>query len=119
MIKVAIPTTGINEFNALKKVVFSGKFVSGKNVEIFEKEYAKYIGTKYAVAVNSCTAALHASLASLGLKGGDEVIVPAISFVSSATAILHQGCTPIFCAVNLENYCLSAESLEKSITKKT
>ena len=119
MIKVAIPITGITEFKALKKIVFSGNFVSGKNVEIFEKEYAKYIGTKYAVAVNSGTAALHASLASLGLKSGDEVIVPAISFVSSATAILHQGCTPIFCDVNLENYCLSAESLEKSITKKT
>ena len=119
MIKVAIPITGYDEFNSLKKIVFNGKFVSGKNVEIFEKEYAKYIGTKYAVAVNSGTAALHASLASLGLKSGDEVIVPAISFVSSATAILHQGCTPIFCDVNLENYCLSAESLEKSITKKT
>ncbi len=119
MIKVAIPTTGITEFNALKKIVFSGKFVSGRTVEIFEKEYAKYIGTKYAVAVNSGTAALHASLASLGLKNGDEVIVPAISFVSSATAILHQGCTPIFCDVNLENYCLSPENLEKKITKKT
>ena len=104
MIKVAIPITGINEFKSLKKVVLSGKFVSGENVEIFEKDYAKFIGTKYAVAVNSGTAALHASLASLGLKKGDEVIVPAISFVSSATAILHQGCIPVFCDVNLENY---------------
>ena len=119
MIKVAIPITGINEFKALKKVVLSGKFVSGENVEIFEKDYAKFIGTKYAVAVNSGTAALHASLASLGLKKGDEVIVPAISFVSSATAILHQGCIPIFCDVNLENYCMCPISLEKSITKKT
>ena len=119
MIKVAIPITGLNEFKSLKKVVLSGKFVSGENVEIFEKNYAKFIGTKYAVAVNSGTAALHASLASLRLKKGDEVIVPAISFVSSATAILHQGCTPVFCDVNLKNYCMCPISLEKSITKKT
>ena len=57
-------------------------------------------------------------LLHLGLKKGDEVIVPAISFVSSATAILHQGCIPIFCDVNLENYCMCPTSLEKSITKK-
>ena len=71
MIKVAVPITGNEEFKALKKVIFSGKFVSGNNVEKFEKEYAKFIGTKYAVAVNSGTAALHASLASLDLKKDD------------------------------------------------
>ena len=57
------------------------------------------------------------ALASLKLKKGDEVIVPAISFVSSATSILHQGCTPIFCDVDMQNYCMCPESLEKSITK--
>ena len=119
MIKVAVPITGNEEFKALKKVIFSGKFVSGNNVEKFEKEYAKFIGTKYAVAVNSGTAALHASLASLDLKKDDEVIVPSISFVSSATAILHQGCIPIFCDVDIENYCMCPKNLEKNITKKT
>ena len=119
MIKVAIPITGNSEFKALKKIVYNGKFVSGKNVELFEKRYANFVGTKYAVAVNSGTAALHAALASLKLKKGDEVIVPAISFVSSATSILHQGCTPIFCDVDMQNYCMCPESLEKSITKKT
>ena len=87
-------------------------------LKFLKKDYAKFIGTKYAVAVNSGTAALHASLASLGLKKGDEVIVPAISFVSSATAILHQGCIPIFCDVNLENYCMCPISLEKKYHKK-
>ena len=119
MIKVAIPITGIKEYRALKKVVFSGNFVSGKTVEIFEKEYAKFIGTKYAVAMNSGTAALHSALASLSLKKGDEIIVPAISFISSATAILHQGCTPIFCDVDLENYCLCPKSFKEKISKKT
>tara|TARA_B100000989_G_scaffold287115_1_gene256418 strand:- start:2921 stop:4048 length:1128 start_codon:yes stop_codon:yes gene_type:complete len=119
MIKVAIPITGNSEFKALKKIVYNGRFVSGKNVELFERRYANFVGTKYAVAVNSGTAALHAALASLKLKKGDEVIVPAISFVSSATSILHQGCTPIFCDVDMQNYCMCPESLEKSITKKT
>ena len=119
MIKVAIPITGIKEYRALKKVVFSGNFVSGKTVEIFEKEYAKFIGTKYAVAMNSGTAALHSALASLSLKKGDEIIVPAISFISSATAILHQGCTPIFCDVDLENSCLCPKSFKEKISKKT
>ena len=119
MIRVAIPTTGDDEFKSLKKIIYSGKFVSGKNVEIFEKNFSKFIGTKYAIAVNSGTAALHAALASLGLKKDDEVIVPAISFVSSATAILHQGCKPVFCDVDLENYCMCPVSLEKKISKKT
>ncbi len=119
MIKVAIPITGIDEFKSVKKIIFSGSFVSGRNVEIFEKNFAKYIGTKFAIAVNSGTAALHAALASLNLKKGDEVIVPAISFVSSATAILHQGCKPVFCDVDIRNYCICPKSLEKKITKKT
>tara|TARA_A100001011_G_scaffold400869_1_gene520264 strand:- start:4591 stop:5718 length:1128 start_codon:yes stop_codon:yes gene_type:complete len=119
MIKVAIPTTGKEEYSAIKKVVYSGKFVSGKIVESFEKEYAKFIGTKYAVALNSGTAALHASLSALELKPGDEVIVPAMSFISSATAILHQGCTPIFCDVDIKNYCMDPKSFEKKISKKT
>ena len=53
------------------------------------------------------------------MKKNDEVIVPSISFVSSATAILHQGCIPIFCDVDIENYCMCPESLERNITKKT
>ena len=119
MIKVAIPITGMDEYKSIKEIILSGKFVSGKKVENFEKKFAKYIGTKYAVCFNSGTAALHASLSALNLKKNDEVIVPSISFVSTATAVLHQNCTPIFCDVNLENYCLSIDDLQKKISKKT
>mgnify|MGYP001179080321 FL=1 len=119
MIKVAIPITGIEEYRSIKKVIFDGNFVSGKNVDLFEKKFAKYIGTKYAVCFNSGTAALHASLNALGLKKKDEVIVPALSFISSATAILHQGSTPIFCDVDINNFCMDTSSLEKQITRKT
>lgn len=119
MINVAVPITGKNELMAIKKVIYSGKFVSGKYVEAFEKNFAKYVGTKFAVCLNSGTAALHAALSSLNLKKNDEVIVPSISFVSSATAILHNGCVPVFCDVNLNNYCLNVESLITKITKRT
>ena len=119
MIKVATPITGLEEYKALKKVIYSGKFVSGNIVENFEKDYAKFIGVKYAVALNSGTAALHAALSSLGLTKGDEVIVSAMSFISSATAILHQGCVPIFCDVDIKNYCMDPKSFEEKISKKT
>ena len=74
MIKVAIPITGQQEYKALKKIIFSGKFVSGKTVEIFEKDFAKFIGTKYAICMNSGTAALHAALSSINLKPNDEAV---------------------------------------------
>lgn len=119
MIKVAVPITGNEEYKAIKKIIFNGKFVSGENVEKFETNFSKYIGTKYAVCFNSGTAALHAAFSSLNLKKNDEIIVPAISFVSTATAVLHQGCTPIFCDVNLKNYCLDTKNLLKLITRKT
>ena len=119
MIKVAIPITGQQEYKALKKIIFSGKFVSGKTVEIFEKDFAKFIGTKYAICMNSGTAALHAALSSINLKPNDEVIVPAMSFISTATAVLHQRCKPIFCDVNLNNYCMSPDSFKEKITNKT
>ena len=119
MIKVAVPITGKDEYKSIKNIIFSGKFVNGKYVELFEKKFANYIGTKYAVCFNSGTAALHASLSALNLREKDEVIVPSISFISSATAILHQGCKPIFCDVKLDNYCLDSKSLESKITKNT
>ena len=69
--------------------------------------------------MNSGTAALHAALSSINLKPNDEVIVPAMSFISTATAVLHQRCKPIFCDVNLNNYCMSPDSFKEKITNKT
>lgn len=119
MIQVATPVTGKEEFNAVKKIILSGKFVSGNIVDKFEKDFAKFIGTKYAIALNSGTAALHTALRSLNIKKGDEVIVPAISFVSTATAVLHQGATPVFCDVDINSFCIDPKSFSAQITKKT
>ena len=75
MIEVAQPFVGEDEVRAVREVLLSGNYVSGEKVLQFEREFAAYIGTKYAVAVNSGTAALHIALESIGIQDGDEVIV--------------------------------------------
>ena len=118
-IKVAVPSLGIEEYKRIKEVIFNGKIVSGKYVQEFEKKFSKFVGTKYACAVNSGTAALHTALKCLDLKPGDEVIVPAISFMSTATAVLHNNCIPKFCDVSLEDFCIDVNDLKKKISTKT
>ncbi len=80
----------------MKRVLVSGWLTSGKNVETFEKKFSEFIGSKEAVAVNSCTAALHSMLVSLGIKSVDEVIVPSNTFVATANAALYTGAKPVF-----------------------
>jgi|TARA_Y100000294_G_scaffold177367_1_gene202521 perosamine synthetase len=118
-IKVAEPFTGKEEYRSLKKIIYSGKFVSGEKVNKFEKNFSKFLGIKYSAAFNSGTAALHSALNSLNLIKSDEVIVPAISFMSTATAVLHNGSIPIFCDVNLDNYCMDPNDFARKITKNT
>jgi|Deesub1362A_J573_1020465.scaffolds.fasta_scaffold00690_16 perosamine synthetase len=119
IIKVARPFIGKEEVRAVEKVILSGNYISGNNVEIFEKKYAEYIGVKYAVAVNSGTAALHIALAVLGIGPGDEVIVPPLTFFSTISSVLHQNAIPIFADIDLENYCIDPKDIEKRITNRT
>jgi perosamine synthetase len=117
-IKVAEPLVGEEECAAVREVLLSGNYVSGKKVQEFEARYAEYIGTKYAVMVNSGTAAIHIILAALGIGPGDEVIVPAMTFFSTATAVIHQNAIPIFADVD-EHYCMDPTSMEQVITGRT
>lgn len=118
-IKVAIPMTGEDEAAAIRDVVLSGNFVSGPKVEQFERAIADHLGVAHAVAVNSCTAALHLAYAAAGLGPGDEVIVPPVTFFSTVTSVLHQGATPVFADVDAGSFCLSADAVERAITEKT
>ena len=118
-IKVAVPITGEEEAAAIREVVLSGNFVSGKNVAEFENRFATYIGTAGAAAVNSGTAALHIALAVLGIGPGDEVIVPALTFMSTITCVLHQNAIPVFADIDPESFCLSPEDLRQRITPRT
>tara|TARA_B100002019_G_C21235199_1_gene582324 strand:- start:137 stop:1270 length:1134 start_codon:yes stop_codon:yes gene_type:complete len=118
-IKVAESITDIQEYKAIKNIILSGNYVSGNNVKLFEQKFSKKFNHFNSVAVNSGTAALHCALIALGIKPKDEVIVPSISFGSTATCVLHNGSKPVFCDVSLENYCLNPDDLLSKITKKT
>lgn len=118
-IKVAVPITGEAEAAAIREVVLSGNFVSGKNVAEFERRFASYIGTSGAAAVNSGTAALHIALAVFGIGPGDEVIVPALTFMSTVTCVLHQNAIPVFADIDRESFCISPEDIRQRITPRT
>jgi perosamine synthetase len=85
----------------------------------FEKLFANYLGLKYAIALPSCTSAIHLSLLALDISAGDEVIVPDVTWIASAAPINYVGATPVFADIDPQTWCISAESLESYITPKT
>ena len=110
----------INEITQeIAKVLRSGWLTAGPMVKKFEDEFAKRIGTKYAVALNSCTAALHATFLALGIKSGDEVIVPSNTFVATANAALYVGAKPVFADSEPHTFNVSASDVLKKITSRT
>jgi len=96
-IPVARPAIGQDEISAVTAVLESGKLAAGEHVAEFEKLFADYCGTTHAIAVNNGTAALHAALLAADIGHGDEVIVPAFSFIATATAVSMTGAKPVFC----------------------
>lgn len=87
--------------------------------ERFERAFAAYIGTRYAIALPSCTSAIHLSLLALGVKPGDEVIVPESTWIASSAPVVYVGATPVFADVDERSWCLSEASFESNITSKT
>jgi perosamine synthetase len=118
-ISVATPLVGEEEIEAVREVLLSGHYVSGNKVEQFEQEFAQYIGAKYAVAVNSGTAALHIALEALGVGSGDEVIVPPLTFFATVSSVLYLNAIPVFADIDLDNLCISPRDIEKKISFKT
>lgn len=90
-----------------------------KYIILFEEKFAKYIGRKYALATSSCTGALHLSYLSLGLKRGDEVIAPNITWVASVEPLYYIGVKPIFVDIEPDTWCIAPDDIEKKITKRT
>jgi len=105
--------------SVMMNALSSPLLTDGPQLRKFEDKFAKFVGSKYAVGVSNCTAALHLALKSLGLKKGDEVIVPDITFVATANAVIMAGGTPVFVDVSKNDMNISIESIKKSITSKT
>ena len=118
-IPFADPYITRDDVNAVAKAVKEKMFSQGKYVQAFEAQFARYIGTKYAVAVSSGTAALHVSLATISVRSGDEVIVPSFSFVATANCVLYQGAKPVFADIDPLTYDIEPEQIKKKITNKT
>jgi dTDP-4-amino-4,6-dideoxygalactose transaminase len=97
----------------------SGWIGTGPRVAAFENEFREYIGAEHAVAVHSCTAALHLSMIAIGLESGDEVIVPSMTFAASANAVIHAGGKPVLADVNRDTMCLDPEDLKRRISPRS
>jgi dTDP-4-amino-4,6-dideoxygalactose transaminase len=118
-IPVARPYIGEEEEGAVIDVLRSGWITQGPRVAEFEKRFCEYVGCDNAVAVSSCTTALHLAMIACGIQPGDEVICPSLSFIATANAIAYVGATPVFGDIDPDTYNLSAESVESLITAKT
>ena len=103
----------------IEEVLRSGWLTDGPVVRQFEEEFACFVGTKYTIGLNSCTAALHATLLALGLRRGDEVIVPSDTFVATANAALYVSAKPVFADSDPQTFNISVSDIERRITKKT
>ncbi len=97
----------------------SGWLVQGPYVREFEEKFSQFTNAKEAIAVTSCTTALHLSLAALDFKPGDEAIVPAFTWISTANVVEHLGGKVVFCDIDLETFNIDANQLEEKITPKT
>lgn len=118
-IPIARPLVGHEEIDAVSEVIKSGMLASGRYVDRFEHEFAEYCGTKHAVAMNSGTASLFSTMQALGIREGDEVIVPDFTFVATATSVRMAGATPVFADIDEKSYNIHPESVIEHITPKT
>ena len=101
------------------EVLESGHYIRGPNNKYFEKEFADFCGTKYAITMSSGTAAIFLSLYALGICKGDEVIVPSHTFIATVNPVLHLGAKPIFVDINIETYTMNIEEVEQKVTNNT
>ena len=119
LIPISLPVTGEEEWHALKEPITSGWLTSGPKVREFEKAFAERHRVKYAIAVTSATTALHLALIGLDIKQGDQVIVPAFTWVSTANVVLYQGAEVVFCDIDTRTFNLDYNKLKEKITQKT
>lgn len=117
-IPIAKPYITKEEAQAAYDTILTGWITQGPKVTEFEEKFAQYTGAKYAVAVSNCTTALHLSMIVAGVKEGDEVICPSMSYIATANCIRYVGAVPVFAEVN-DDFNIDLEDVRKRITSKT
>lgn len=105
--------------NKFEKVYDKNWFINGEEVENFEKEFAEYCGTKYAIGCGNGLDALYLTLRAMEIGEGDEVIVPSNTYIATALAVSYTGATPVLVEPSIDTFLINCELIEKSITKKT
>lgn len=118
-ISISLPSTGEEEYQALQEPLSSGWLTQGPKVAAFETAFAQRHQVKHAIATTSGTTALHLILSALDIGPGDEVIVPAFTWVATANVVLHCGATPIFVDVDPSTYNLAIEQVAEKVTART
>ncbi len=119
-IEVASPVIGNKELEYVTDAVRSGWVSSrGKYINLFEEKFSEYVGAKYSSTTMNGTVALHLALLALNIGKGDEVILPSLTFISTANAIRYVGATPIFVDVNEKNWNISPDNIKEKINSKT
>lgn len=115
------PIVTEEDIAAIQRVVDRRDFWGKENEEVIEleKEYSEYTGMKYCLGLNSGTAALHACIAGTGIEPGDEVLVPALTFLASATAVLHHNAIPVFVDIDPRTFNIDPNKIEEKITDRT
>jgi dTDP-4-amino-4,6-dideoxygalactose transaminase len=118
-IPVAKPYLSTEEAQYAYDTILTNWVTQGPRVQEFEEKFATYTGAKYAVALSNCTTALHLAMIVAGVKAGDEVICPSMSYIATANSIMYVGATPVFAEVNPETYNIDVADAERRITSKT
>ena len=118
-IHIALPSTGEDEWQAVRGPIESGWLTQGPKVAEFEHQFALRHQSKHAIATTSCTTGLHLILAAMGVGAGDEVIIPAFTWVATANVVMYCGATPVFVDVSTDSYNSEPEEIAKCVTDKT
>jgi len=119
MIPISRPAMGEPEAQAARRAILSGWTTQGPEVQAFEEAFARAVGAPCACAVSSCTTALHLALLVVGVRPGDEVIVPSHSFIATANAVRYCGATPVFVDIEPHSWNLDPLLVERAVTPRT
>jgi dTDP-4-amino-4,6-dideoxygalactose transaminase len=115
----ALPDVDEAEVAEVSAVIRSGWLTTGPKTKAFEAEFAAFTGAKHAIAVNSCTGAMHLALEAIGLKAGDEVVLPAYTFAATAEVVRYFGARPVLVDVDAATLCIDPARVEAAVTPRT